>query len=146
MTKPTPCTVRSRLPVCHQGIDRAHYLRMNACKAYVYSVAKACDRGETTREDAAGAILYAAENATKMALDAVQLERHYYALLHAASGKPLYAYVIPRRAGNDITPDLGRKLGQAGLAGIKDSTRSIDRHREYLKIASELGTSVRGGV
>ncbi len=35
-------------------------------KAYVYAVAKACDRGETTREDAAGAILYAAENATKM--------------------------------------------------------------------------------
>jgi isovaleryl-CoA dehydrogenase len=49
------------------------YVAMNACKAYVYSVAKACDRGETTREDAAGAILYAAENATKVALDAVQL-------------------------------------------------------------------------
>ena len=46
---------------------------MNACKSYVYAVAKACDRGETTREDAAGAILYAAENATKIALDAVQL-------------------------------------------------------------------------
>src|SRR5712692_10340918 len=49
------------------------YVGMNACKAYVYAVAKACDRGETTREDAAGAILYAAENATKIALDAVQL-------------------------------------------------------------------------
>jgi isovaleryl-CoA dehydrogenase len=49
------------------------YVAMNASKAYVYSVAKACDRGETTREDAAGAILYAAENATKLALDAVQL-------------------------------------------------------------------------
>jgi hypothetical protein len=36
---------------------------MNAAKAYVYAVARACDRGETTREDAAGAILYAAENA-----------------------------------------------------------------------------------
>jgi isovaleryl-CoA dehydrogenase len=48
------------------------YVTMNAAKAYVYSVARACDRGETTREDAAGAILFAAENATKVALDAIQ--------------------------------------------------------------------------
>ncbi|MGE0604883.1 MAG: isovaleryl-CoA dehydrogenase [Xanthobacteraceae bacterium] len=48
------------------------YVTMNAAKAYVYSVARACDRGETTREDAAGAILFAAENATKIALDAIQ--------------------------------------------------------------------------
>src|ERR1051325_6901563 len=48
------------------------YTTMNACKAYVYAVAKACDRGETTRKDAAGAILYAAEKATWMALEAVQ--------------------------------------------------------------------------
>ena len=56
-----------------QGKVADMYVGMNASKAYVYSVAKACDRGETTREDAAGAILYAAENATKMALDAMQL-------------------------------------------------------------------------
>jgi isovaleryl-CoA dehydrogenase len=49
------------------------YVTMNACKAYVYAVAQACDRGETTREDSAGAILYAAERATQAALDAVQL-------------------------------------------------------------------------
>ncbi len=49
------------------------YVTMNAAKAYVYAVAKACDRGETTREDAAGAILYAAEKATACALDAIQL-------------------------------------------------------------------------
>ncbi len=49
------------------------YVTMNACRAYVYSVAKACDRGETTREDAAGAILFASERATAMALDAIQL-------------------------------------------------------------------------
>jgi isovaleryl-CoA dehydrogenase len=49
------------------------YVSMNACKASVYSVAKACDRAQTTREDAAGAILYAAENATRIALDAIQL-------------------------------------------------------------------------
>jgi isovaleryl-CoA dehydrogenase len=48
------------------------YVTTNACKAYVYAVAKACDRGETTREDAAGAILYAAEKATQVALDAIQ--------------------------------------------------------------------------
>jgi isovaleryl-CoA dehydrogenase len=49
------------------------YTGMNACKAYVYAVARACDQGRTTRKDAAGAILYAAEAATRMALDAVQI-------------------------------------------------------------------------
>jgi isovaleryl-CoA dehydrogenase len=48
------------------------YVSMNASKAYVYAVARACDRGETTREDAAGAILYASEKATWMALEAIQ--------------------------------------------------------------------------
>jgi isovaleryl-CoA dehydrogenase len=56
-----------------QGKLADMYVTMNACKAYVYAVAKACDRGETTREDAAGAILIAAEKATLMALDAIQL-------------------------------------------------------------------------
>ncbi len=56
-----------------QGKIADMYVSMNATRAYVYAVAKACDRGQTTREDAAGAILYAAENATKMALDAIQL-------------------------------------------------------------------------
>ncbi|WP_349357334.1 isovaleryl-CoA dehydrogenase [Stappia sp.] len=56
-----------------QGKVADMYVTMNATKAYVYAVAQACDRGETTREDAAGAILYAAENATKIALDAIQL-------------------------------------------------------------------------
>lgn len=49
------------------------YVQMNAAKAYVYTVARACDRGETTRKDAAGAILYSAELATRLALDAIQL-------------------------------------------------------------------------
>ena len=48
------------------------YVTLNATKAYVYAVAKACDRGETTREDAAGAILYAAERAPWMALETIQ--------------------------------------------------------------------------
>ena len=55
-----------------QGKIADMYTTMNASKAYVYAVAKACDRGETTRKDAAGAILYAAEKATWMALEAVQ--------------------------------------------------------------------------
>ena len=49
------------------------YTTMNACRAYVYAVAGACDRGETTRKDAAGCILYASERATQIALDAIQL-------------------------------------------------------------------------
>ena len=55
-----------------QGKLADMYTVMNASKAYVYTVAKACDRGETTRKDAAGAILYAAEKATWMALEAIQ--------------------------------------------------------------------------
>ena len=55
-----------------QGKLADMYTTMNATKAYVYAVAKACDRGETTRKDAAGAILYAAEKATWMALEAIQ--------------------------------------------------------------------------
>jgi isovaleryl-CoA dehydrogenase len=55
-----------------QGKLADMYTTMNASKAYVYAVAKACDRGETTRKDAAGAILYASEKATLMALDAIQ--------------------------------------------------------------------------
>ncbi len=55
-----------------QGKLADMYTTMNACRAYVYAVAQACDRGETTRKDAAGAILYAAEKATWMALEAVQ--------------------------------------------------------------------------
>jgi isovaleryl-CoA dehydrogenase len=49
------------------------YTEMNAARAYVYTVAKACDRGQTTRKDSAGAILFAAEKATKIALDAMQI-------------------------------------------------------------------------
>jgi isovaleryl-CoA dehydrogenase len=56
-----------------QGKIADMYVTANACRAYVYAVARACDRGETTREDAAGAILYAAEKATLIALDAIQL-------------------------------------------------------------------------
>src|SRR5215210_9077142 len=49
------------------------YTATNACRAYVYAVARACDEGRTSRKDAAGAILYAAEAATRIALDAIQI-------------------------------------------------------------------------
>ena len=49
------------------------YTTLNACSAYVYAVAGACDRGRMTRKDAAGAILYGAEKATQITLDAIQL-------------------------------------------------------------------------
>ena len=55
-----------------QGKLADMYTEMNACRAYVYAVAAACDRGETTRKDSAGCILYAAEKATKIALEAIQ--------------------------------------------------------------------------
>tara|TARA_A100001015_G_scaffold319148_1_gene441173 strand:+ start:707 stop:1870 length:1164 start_codon:yes stop_codon:yes gene_type:complete len=55
-----------------QGKLADMYTTMNACRAYVYAVASACDRGETTRKDSAGCILYAAEKATQIALEAIQ--------------------------------------------------------------------------
>jgi|SRR5688572_25219140 isovaleryl-CoA dehydrogenase len=55
-----------------QGKLADMYVTLNASRAYVYSVARACDRGEVTRKDAAGAILFAAENATAMSLQAIQ--------------------------------------------------------------------------
>jgi isovaleryl-CoA dehydrogenase len=55
-----------------QGKLADMYVGLNACRAYVYTVARACDRGETTRKDAAGAILYSAEKATWMAGEAIQ--------------------------------------------------------------------------
>ncbi len=55
-----------------QGKLADMYTTMNASRAYVYAVAKACDRGQTTRKDSAGAILYAAEKATWMTLEAIQ--------------------------------------------------------------------------
>ncbi len=55
-----------------QGKIADMYTELAACRAYVYAVAAACDRGETTRKDAAGCILYSAEKATRMALQAIQ--------------------------------------------------------------------------
>ena len=56
-----------------QGKIADMYTTLNASRAYLYAVAQSCDRGESTRKDAAGVILYCAEAATKMALDAIQI-------------------------------------------------------------------------
>ena len=56
-----------------QGKVADMYTQMNAARAYVYAVARACDAGRASRKDAAGAILFAAETATKLALDAIQI-------------------------------------------------------------------------
>ncbi len=56
-----------------QGKLADMYVKMNAAKAYVYAVARACDAGRTARKDSAGAILFAAETATQLALDAIQI-------------------------------------------------------------------------
>lgn len=55
-----------------QGKIADMYTSMSACRSYLFSVAQACDRGETTRKDSAGVILYSAEKATQMALDTIQ--------------------------------------------------------------------------
>ena len=55
-----------------QGKLADMYTIMNACRAYVYAVARACDRGQVSRKDAAGCILYSAEKATQVALEAIQ--------------------------------------------------------------------------
>jgi isovaleryl-CoA dehydrogenase len=56
-----------------QGKIADMYTALNASRAYVYAVARACDRGETTRKDAAGAILFSSDHATKLALEAIQI-------------------------------------------------------------------------
>ncbi len=56
-----------------QGKVADMYTNLNAARAYVYAVARACDRGETTRKDAAGAILFSSDKATQLALEAIQI-------------------------------------------------------------------------
>lgn len=99
-----------------QGKVADMYTTMNACRAYVYAVASACDRNETTREDAAGCKLYAAEKATQIALDAIQL-----------------------LGGNGYTNEypVGRFLRDAKLYEIGGGTSEIKR----MLIGRELFTS-----
>jgi 4-hydroxy-tetrahydrodipicolinate synthase len=72
------------------------------------------------------------------ALEDAQVEAHYASLKASAREFPLYAYSIPRRTGNDLHPVLTRRLAGLGLSGIKDSTRSLERHRDYLQLALDV--------
>jgi dihydrodipicolinate synthase/N-acetylneuraminate lyase len=69
------------------------------------------------------------------ALGDAQVAAHYRALLAAAGDVPVLAYTIPERTGNDLLPAVAAALADEGLAGIKDSTKSFERHREYLALA-----------
>ena len=101
-----------------QGKLADMYTRLSASRAYVYAVNQACDRGETTRKDAAAAILFAAENATQCALDAIQL-----------------------MGGNGYVNDnpVGRFLRDAKLAEIGAGTSEIRRMLIGRELFAETG-------
>ena len=63
-----------------------------------------------------------------------QLLRHYQTLLGAVDPLPLLGYTFPDRTGNQLSPEVLDRLAAEGLAGLKDSTGSADRHREYLEV------------
>ena len=97
-----------------QGKLADMYVTMNACKAYVYAVAQACDRGETARKDAAGAILYAGEKATWMALEAIQ-----------TSGRQWLHQRIPDRTFAARRQALRNRCGNVGNPAHADRTRIV---------------------
>jgi 4-hydroxy-tetrahydrodipicolinate synthase len=71
--------------------------------------------------------------------DGDQIRRHYAALVEELAGTPVYGYTIPERTHNELDPDLLGALIADGLAGLKDSTKSIGRHREYAAAARDAG-------
>ena len=66
------------------------------------------------------------------ALDDRQVIGHYGTLLEAAGPTPVFVYTIPERTRNELSPAAALELAAAGVAGVKDSTKSIERHRELL--------------
>ena len=68
-----------------------------------------------------------------------QIRAHYAALVEGLEGTPVYGYTIPERTGNELNPALLGALIADGLAGLKDSTKSIERHREYAAAVREAG-------
>ena len=70
-------------------------------------------------------------------LDEGQVIRHYRSLVHAVGETPAYAYNIPSRTGNDLSAPAVQALSDEGVAGLKDSTKSFDRHLEYLGAAPD---------
>jgi 4-hydroxy-tetrahydrodipicolinate synthase len=83
----------------------------------------------------AGASAVAAVVPYFFALDDEQLLGHFAAVAAAIAPVPLIAYSIPARAQNDISPELLGRIADRGVAGIKDSTKSLERHHEYLGVA-----------
>jgi 4-hydroxy-tetrahydrodipicolinate synthase len=74
------------------------------------------------------------------ALSDDEVVEHYRGLLAAADGSPSYAYTIPARTGNELSTDAVRTLAADGLRGVKDSTKSWERHLEYLDTGVEVLT------
>ena len=72
------------------------------------------------------------------ALEDAQVVAHYRALLAAAGPAPVFGYTIPARAGNELSSGAVRELAADGLAGVKDSTKSLERHREYLAVGTRV--------
>jgi 4-hydroxy-tetrahydrodipicolinate synthase len=70
-------------------------------------------------------------------LDEGRVIGHYRTLVHAAGETPAYAYNIPSRTGNDLSAGAVRSLADEGVAGLKDSTKSFDRHLGYLRAAPD---------
>jgi dihydrodipicolinate synthase/N-acetylneuraminate lyase len=73
------------------------------------------------------------------AADGDQIRAHYAALVEGLEGTPVYGYTIPERTHNELEPGLLGALIGDGLAGLKDSTKSIERHREYAAAARDAG-------
>jgi len=71
------------------------------------------------------------------ALEERQIVDHYRTLM-ASTRTPVYAYTIPSRTGNELSPDAVRALATSGLAGIKDSTKSFEQHLAYLEVAQAV--------
>jgi dihydrodipicolinate synthase/N-acetylneuraminate lyase len=74
-----------------------------------------------------------------------QLLAHFAAVASMASPLGLLAYTIPHRVHNEVSPELLERMADEGVAGIKDSTKSLPRHREYLEVASRRGLRVYMG-
>lgn len=132
-----------------QGKVADMYTALNACRAYVYAVARACDAGRSSRKDAAGAILFAAEAATKAALDGIQILggngyiNDYPAgrllrdakLYEIGAGTSEIRRLVAGRPGGDC-PDCAMKASRCGHDPALDSCRgrwtSPDRSRTVM--------------
>lgn len=103
--------------------------------AHVGRVATAGTVALAHRAIATGADAVSAVVPYYYALNDAQVAAHYRTLLAAAGEVPVLAYTIPERTGNDLSPAVAAALADEGLAGVKDSTKSFERHCEYLALA-----------